>query len=98
VPLDVLKPLVRRAAAMVTPDSGPRHVAVAFGVPTVVLMGPTDPGYTGRNLQRTTILRHDVECGPCHLPVCPLDHRCMTLITVDEVLAATLKGLNPVSV
>ncbi|HVR76599.1 MAG TPA: hypothetical protein VMT52_19880 [Planctomycetota bacterium] len=31
-------------------------------------------------------MRHDVPCGPCHLKVCPIDHRCMTRITPAEVL------------
>ncbi|MCA8968225.1 MAG: glycosyltransferase family 9 protein [Planctomycetes bacterium] len=88
VPLDVTKPLVRAAALMVTLDSGPRHLAVAFDVPHVVLMGPTHPDYTSSNLEHGIILRHDVDCGPCHLPVCPLDHRCMRRITEGEVLEA----------
>ncbi|MEZ5989412.1 MAG: glycosyltransferase family 9 protein [Planctomycetota bacterium] len=88
IPLDVLKPVVRRGALMVTTDSGPRHLAVAFRVPHVVLMGPTHPDYTSAHTEEGTVLRHEVDCGPCHLPRCPLDHRCMGLITVEEVLAA----------
>lgn len=94
VPLDTLKPLVRRASLMLTLDSGPRHIAVAFDVPHIVLMGPTHPDYTSRNLVHAKILRHDVDCGPCHLPVCPLDHRCMQLITVAEVVAAAGRALE----
>lgn len=41
-----LKATVRRARVMVTNDTGPRHVAAAFGVPTVALFGPTDPRWT----------------------------------------------------
>lgn len=41
-----LKGVVRRAALMVTNDTGPRHIAAAFGVPTVALFGPTDARWT----------------------------------------------------
>ncbi len=88
LPLELLKPVLRDSRLLVTTDTGPRHIATAFSVPTVVLMGPTDPRYTASNLERTEVLRIDVDCGPCHLKVCPLDHRCMTGLTSDHVLAA----------
>ena len=37
------KACIRRAHLMVSTDSGPRHIAAAFGVPLVSLFGPTDP-------------------------------------------------------
>lgn len=86
LPLDVLKPVIRDLQWLVTTDTGPRHYAVAFGVPVVVVMGPTDPRYTASNLERTEVVRHDVPCGPCHLKVCPIDHRCMAGIEPEEVL------------
>jgi len=92
--LGCLKPLVARASLMVTTDTGPRHYAVAFGVPVVVLMGPTDPRLTASNYERTVILRHQVPCGPCQRRRCRYagkvgyDRRCMDLITVDEVMTA----------
>ncbi|MEL6795413.1 MAG: glycosyltransferase family 9 protein, partial [Planctomycetota bacterium] len=41
-----LKALVRRAALMVTNDTGPRHFAAAMGTPLVTLFGPTDHRWT----------------------------------------------------
>lgn len=46
VHLGVLKGIVRRAGLMVTNDTGPRHLAVALGVPVVALFGPTDHRWT----------------------------------------------------
>jgi heptosyltransferase-2 len=86
LPLDVLKPFIRDLKLLVTTDTGPRQYAVAFGVPAVVVMGPTDPRYSAINLEKTEVVRHDVPCGPCHLKVCPIDHRCMVGITPQEVL------------
>ena len=86
--LEVLKSVVRRSSLMVTTDTGPRHFAVAFDVPAVVVMGPTDPRYTESNVDRTIVVREEVECAPCHLKVCPIDHRCMTWIETDRVIEA----------
>jgi len=90
--LGLLKPLVARSSLMITNDTGPRHYAVALGVPVVVIMGSTDPRNTESDYERTVICRHDVPCGPCHRRRCPLKeqkkHHCMDLVTVDEVLDA----------
>jgi heptosyltransferase-2 len=41
-----LKALIRRAAILITNDTGPRHIAAAFDRPTITLFGPTDPRWT----------------------------------------------------
>lgn len=89
LPLDRLKALVRRGALMITGDTGPRHIAVAFDRPIVCLFGPTDLDYTRYCLDRTVIVRKELECAPCQRKVCPLGHhRCMRDITEAEVIAA----------
>ncbi len=89
LPLDTLKALVRRGALMVTGDTGPRHLAVAFDRPVVCLMGPNDPNYTNYCMEHTVLIRKDLPCSPCQRKVCPLGHhRCMRDITVEEVIAA----------
>jgi len=89
VDLALLKPLIRRCQLLVTNDTGPRHYAVAFGVPVVVIMGPTDPRYTASSLEKTTVLRRELDCSPCHKKVCPLEHQCMLSIGAEEVLEAS---------
>lgn len=89
LPLDKLKALVARGALMVTGDTGPRHLGVAYDLPIVCLIGPTDPAYTNYCLERTVLLRKDLPCVPCQRKTCPLGHhRCMRDIEVDEVVAA----------
>jgi heptosyltransferase II len=44
--LGPLKAIIRRSSLMVTNDTGPRHIAAAFGVPVVSLFGPTDHRWT----------------------------------------------------
>jgi heptosyltransferase-2 len=94
VDLELLKPLIQRCSLLVTNDTGPRHYAVALDVPAVVIMGSTDPRYTASNLDRTVVIRKELDCSPCHKKVCPLEHQCMTRITPDEVFAAATKLLK----
>ena len=70
---------------VVTNDTGPAHVAAALGRPTLVIFGPTNPLTTRPFAPEAEILRHPPDCAPCMLRDCPIDHRCMTAITVDEV-------------
>jgi heptosyltransferase-2 len=77
-------------AAVITNDSGPLHLAAALAVPSVSIFGPTDP-------ERTVIpgasrvIRRTLDCQPCYQRECPLGHhRCMTEVTVDEVLTAAV--------
>lgn len=95
VPLDLLKSVIKRCDLLITVDSGPRHFAVAFDKPVVVIMGPTDPRYTNSNLEKTIVLRiTDLDCVPCHIKECPTHHECMTRITPDMVLHAAAELLR----
>jgi heptosyltransferase-2 len=73
---------------LVTNDSGPMHVAAALGVPVTAIFGPTDPRATGPIGARVALLQRAVDCAPCRYRDCPIDHRCMTAVSVDEVYAA----------
>ncbi len=84
--LGVLKAILRRASLLVCNDAGARHVAVAFGVPVVMILGPTSLAKTDLNLERVDVLSSDVACRPCYRRHCPIDHRCMTRIHPDAVV------------
>lgn len=95
LPLGLSKAVYSRAAAAVSSDSGPRHIAAAFGVPTVALIGPTDPRIGRSDPKRCVEIRRSIACSPCGEAECPLRHNdCMRLITVDEVAAAVLDRLS----
>jgi heptosyltransferase-2 len=93
--LGALKAVVRRSRVLVCNDAGTRHIAVAFGVPCVVVMGPTSLEKTNLNLERVKVLSADVDCRPCYLRECPIDHRCMTRVSSERVARAALPALAP---
>jgi heptosyltransferase-2 len=77
-----------------TNDSGGMHIASALGVPTVAIFGATDDIGTGPTGPLARVVRQHVECSPCLLRECPIDHRCMTAVSaqrVAEVAADLLK-------
>jgi heptosyltransferase II len=92
--LGSLKEIVRRCDLVITNDTGPRHMAAAFGVPVVTLFGPTHPQWTETNFPRERKVAVKVFCGPCQKKTCPLDHRCMTRLTPAMVFEASM-GLLP---
>ncbi|HMF57177.1 MAG TPA: lipopolysaccharide heptosyltransferase II [Pyrinomonadaceae bacterium] len=75
---------------LVTNDTGPAHIASALNRPTLVIFGPTDPVTTRPFSKTAEIIRRPPDCAPCLLRDCPIDHRCMTAITPDEVFARAL--------
>jgi heptosyltransferase-2 len=77
----------------ITNDSGPMHLAAALRVPTLAIFGPTDEIATGPQSPTAVVINKRVECSPCLLRECPIDHRCMTRITVDEVYERAVQML-----
>lgn len=88
--LGALKEVVRRCDLVVTNDTGPRHLAAAFGVPVVTIFGPTHPQWTEINFEYERKVAVKVFCGPCQKKRCPLDHRCMRRITPEMVLQSAM--------
>lgn len=73
-----------------TNDSGAMHIASALGVPTVAVFGATDDIATGPTGPLARVVREKVECSPCLLRECPIDHRCMTRVDAARVAEAAL--------
>jgi heptosyltransferase-2 len=78
------------ADVLITNDTGPAHIASALNRPTLVIFGPTDPRTTRPYSPLAEIVRRPPECAPCMLRDCPIDHRCMTAITPEEVFTRAL--------
>ncbi|MGH7784697.1 MAG: glycosyltransferase family 9 protein, partial [Candidatus Binatia bacterium] len=70
---------------LVSNDMGLAHIAPAVGAKSLVIFGPTNPETTAPFSSLAKVIRKGVECSPCMLRDCPIDHRCMTRISADEV-------------
>jgi heptosyltransferase-2 len=77
--------IIRIADVLVTNDTGPAHIGAALRTPTLVIFGPTNPLTTYPFASSAEIIRRAPECAPCMLRDCPIDHRCMTAISPEEV-------------
>ena len=77
--------ILSKVDLLVTNDTGPAHIASALGRPTLVIFGPTNPLTTRPFSPLGEIVRQPPDCAPCMLRDCPIDHRCMTAITPDDV-------------
>jgi ADP-heptose:LPS heptosyltransferase len=89
--IPVLGALLERAALLVGNDSGPYHLAVAVGTPTIGLFGAGFPTKWASPDRRHRALWHetDCRCWPWHpKAVCDRDNMCMRTISVEEVCAA----------
>ncbi len=89
-----LKGLLLRSAVCLASDAGPRHVAEALGVPTVVYLGPTDPRWTEGS--RATVVRNEsLSCLGCHLRRCPIGHPCLDDLDPETLVEAVVRALAP---
>ncbi|HLG51849.1 MAG TPA: glycosyltransferase family 9 protein [Chloroflexota bacterium] len=87
-----LAAVLERCALALGPDSGPLHLAVAVGTPTLHLFGPADPRrfgpYGDRSRHRVILARWP--CCPCNQLDFPAGavtaHACMAAIPVETVL------------
>jgi heptosyltransferase II len=86
--------LVANCELMLTNDSGAMHVAYAVGTPSVTVFGSTDHIGTGPVGAMARIVREPVDCAPCKLRECPIDHRCMTRISPERVAHEALDLLK----
>jgi len=83
--------LLAQCRLVVSNDSGPMHLAAALGLPLVAIFGSTNERATGPIGLRARMVKRPVACSPCGLRECPIDLRCMSNVTVDDVYMAALE-------
>ncbi|HUR29304.1 MAG TPA: lipopolysaccharide heptosyltransferase II [Planctomycetota bacterium] len=87
--------LQRRAALVITADTGPMHTAAAVGAPVLALFGAADERRTGPFGQIESVLRTQPKCAPCGRRTCPLPrHHCMLDLSVATVKEAAERRLR----
>jgi ADP-heptose:LPS heptosyltransferase len=91
--LPALVEAIRQATVFVGSDTGPTQISWLLGTPTVALMGPKDERVYGPLGSSHRKLAAGVECRPCGKRSCD-DPRCITAITVHDVLEAAISALG----
>ncbi|HVO73552.1 MAG TPA: glycosyltransferase family 9 protein [Ignavibacteriaceae bacterium] len=95
--LSAMMGLIKVCDVVIANDSGPMHIAAAFGIPTLGIFGPTDPKnhgpYSGNSMY---VYKQDLFCITCNLLKCPYLHECMLQLSNQKILEAfekTWKGI-----
>ena len=92
--------IIQKSSLLLSGDSGVLHVAVGLGVPTVSLFGPGNVKKWAPQGDNHIVINKGLSCSPCtvfgNTPPCPINAKCMSDITVDEVVNAVTMLLTSV--
>jgi lipopolysaccharide heptosyltransferase II len=84
--------VIQKSSLLISGDSGVLHIAVGLGVPTVSLFGPGMVKKWAPQGDNHIVINKGLSCSPCtvfgNTPPCPINAKCMSDITVDEVVNA----------
>jgi lipopolysaccharide heptosyltransferase II len=94
--LKQLAAVMSKAKIVVANDSGPMHIAASQKAPLIAIFGPTSPMITGpRGSGKCIVLHKCLDCiVPCYNKC--YDYRCMSAISVADVLSAVKELLDDV--
>ena len=82
------------ADLFVSNDMGLAHISAGLGTRTLTLFGPTNEIATAPLGTNARFIREVVECSPCMLRECPIDHRCMLRLDPDRVFSIAAEMLR----
>jgi len=91
-----LAAVLRGADVLVGADSGPAHLAAAVDTPVVVLFSGTNSARQWKPCgESVVVVRHRVDCSPCHCRRCPrTGHPCMNRLPPEQVALEVVRVLD----
>jgi len=96
--LGQLAGLVSKCKIVVSPDTGPAHMAAALKVPVIALFGPTSPERWAPRGAECRVLRQELPCSPCSNhggSSCSIGtYECMQLLKPDRVVQSLFEVLK----
>jgi len=81
-------------SALLACDGEVAHWAAHFGLPAVVVFGPSEPAWKRPLGKQSRVVREHVACSPCYLAKCPLDGRCQSEVKAAAVAEALLLAVG----
>lgn len=90
--LEELMALISGLDFFLAVDSGPAHLAQSYGIPTVVLFGPSNEKEFGPRsaIHRMLLARRTCGRPPCIMGPCHCENSCMLTIDAQQVISALL--------
>lgn len=87
--------LIERCSVLVTPDTGPMHIAGALQVPSVCLFGSIPPQARINHYDtHEAVVSEEVDCLGCWYSACPINDKCMETIYPERVYKKVLHKLE----
>lgn len=84
--------VLKESRLLITADSGLMHIAYAVGTPTVSLFGSGIEKKWAPRGENHIVLNKHLDCSPCtkfgYTPCCKRNVECLSLISVEDVVAA----------
>lgn len=88
---------IKRSSLLITNDSAPLHMAVAFSTPSISFFGPTSSKARVPDDPIHVTIQSRFKCSPCYnfsrFPGCP-DSRCLDEITPKDIVDRALQLLS----
>ncbi|MEO6693762.1 MAG: glycosyltransferase family 9 protein [Ignavibacteria bacterium] len=86
-PIRYLGAIIKKCDLVIGNDSGPLHIAVAVGVPTLGIYGPTNPSLQGPYGENNlSVVNEKLDCLYCNLLDCPIGNICMTELSKGKII------------
>ncbi len=86
-PIKYLGAIIKKCSLVIGNDSGPLHIAVAAGVPTLGIYGPTNPALQGPYGENNlSIVKEELNCLYCNLLLCPIGNICMIELSKEKIM------------
>ncbi len=90
--------ILKGSALLITGDSGIMHIGYGLGIKILALFGPGREKKWAPKGKSCRIINKNLPCSPCttfgYTPRCRKGRKCMEQITVDEVVAESMKLLK----